>query len=371
MTSEPTIERVRVSAYTVPTDLPEADGTYEWSETTAIVVTAYGGGHTGLGYSYANAAAAAYAHSASRHVLGGSALSPRAAWYALLRAARNNGRQGLVSMAISAIDCALWDLKAHVLGVSFCDLPGRLRESIPVYGSGGFTSYTEEQLRRQLAGWAEDGIAAVKMKIGSHPECDLERVRAARDAIGDTALLVDANGAYTRKQALLKAEEFARLNVCWFEEPVSSDDLDGLRLIRDTAPAEMEIAAGEYGFDAAYFRRMMQAGAVDVIQVDATRCGGVTGFLQAAGEVDSIGLPLSAHTAPSLHGHLCCCVNRARNVEYFHDHVRIESMLFDGALTARAGALRPDPSAPGFGWSLKTKDAAGYLVYEAETPDRK
>lgn len=363
---DPTIERIRVSAFTVPSDSPEADGTFEWSHTTMVAVEAFAGGERGTGYTYADPAAAAFARGLAAHVLGRSAWSPRAVWDAMRRAVRNNGRQGLASLAISAVDCALWDLKARLLDLPLVHLLGAVRDHIPVYGSGGFTSYTDEQLRRQLGGWVEAGIGAVKMKIGSHPERDVERVRAARDAIGAAALFVDANGAYTRKQAVRKAARFARYGVCWFEEPVSSDDLDGLRLVRDSVPPGMEIAAGEYGFEAAYFRRMMQAQAVDVMQVDATRCGGVTGFLEAAAEIDSIGLPLSAHTAPSLHGTLCCAATRARNVEYFHDHVRIESMLLEGALTARAGSLHPDRSAPGFGFALKEKDADEYRVYTGE-----
>jgi len=361
-----TIDRIRVSAYKVPTDEPEADGTYAWSDTTMVVVEAEGCGRVGMGYSYANAAAAMLVHGLARHVLGTGVCSPGAAWISMRRAVRNDGRQGLASMAIAAVDCALWDLKARVLGISIADLLGVVRDRIAVYGSGGFTSYSEAQLRRQLAGWVEDGIGAVKMKIGSHPECDAKRVRAAREAIGEAPLFVDANGAYDRKQAVAKAGEFAGYGVVWFEEPVSADDLDGLRLVRDRAPAGMEIATGEYGYETAYFRRMMEAQAVDVIQVDGTRCGGVTGFLRAAAEIDSFGLPLSAHTAPSLHGHLCCAVNRARNVEYFHDHVRIESMLLDGALTARGGVLRPDRSAPGFGWSIKEQDAERFRVYRGE-----
>lgn len=358
------IERLRVSAYTIPTDAPEADGTYEWSETTLVLVQADAGGRAGVGYTYASPAAAALiADGLGKHVLGGDAFSPRANWDALFRAARNNGRRGLVSMAISAVDCALWDLKARLLDLSIVDLLGAVRDAIPVYGSGGFTSYTDDQLRDQLSGWVESGIEAVKMKIGTHPECDVHRVRVARDAIGQAALFVDSNGAYDRKQAIRMSHAFAEYGVRWFEEPVSSDDLDGLRLVRDRAPAEMEIAAGEYGYDQPYFRRMMEAGAVDVVQADATRCGGVTGFFKAAEEIDSFGLPLSAHTAPSLHGHLCCVAPRARNVEYFHDHVRIESMLFDGALTAQDGLLKPDRAAPGFGFSFKHRDAEKFQVY--------
>ena len=195
------------------------------------------------------------------------------------------------------------------------------------------------------------------MKIGSEPERDVARVRAAREAIGDARLFVDANGAYARKQALDFAHAFADLGVTWFEEPVSSDDLDGLRLIRDRAPAPIEIAAGEYGYEPFYFRRMLDAGAVDVLQADATRCGGITGFLKAAALADSHSLPISAHTAPALHLAVCCAAPRLRHIEWFHDHCRIEQALFDGAPVPRDGVIEPDLSRPGLGLEFKWKDA--------------
>ncbi len=143
------------------------------------------------------------------------------------------------------------------------------------------------------------------------------------------------------KQALAKAAAFADLGVSWFEEPVSSDDLEGLRLIREQAPAGMRIAAGEYGYDSFYFRRMLEAKAVDVLQADATRCAGITGFLAAGNLCASFSTPFSAHTAPSLHAHAACALPSAINVEYFFDHYRIEQMFFDGALVPSAGMLSP------------------------------
>jgi L-alanine-DL-glutamate epimerase-like enolase superfamily enzyme len=201
------------------------------------------------------------------------------------------------------------------------------------------------------------------MKIGRAPADDIERVSAARMAIGDeVALFVDANGAYTRKQAFAYAEHFAEYGVTWFEEPVSSDDLDGLRLMRDRAPGGMEISAGEYGYDLPYFRRMLQAQAVDVLQADATRCGGVTGFMDVAALADAYGLPLSSHCAPSLHAPLCCAARRAVHLEYFHDHVRIEQRYFDGAAVARNGAIVPDTGRPGLGLDFKEQDAECYRI---------
>jgi L-alanine-DL-glutamate epimerase-like enolase superfamily enzyme len=219
-------------------------------------------------------------------------------------------------------------------------------------------------LRRQLSGWIEEGLTAVKMKIGADPPADAARVRSARDAIGEKAdLFVDANGAYGRKEALAKAAIFADCGVTWFEEPVPSDDLEGLRLIRQTAPPGMRIAAGEYGFDVFYFRRMLQSEAVDVLQADATRCEGITGFLSAGNLCAAFATPFSAHTAPSLHAHAACALPSAINVEYFFDHYRIEQMFFDGALRPYGGMLIPDSSRPGFGLECKLPDMEKYKVY--------
>src|SRR5262249_15008338 len=199
---------------------------------------------------------------------------------------------------------------------------------------------------------------------GREPARDLERVRAARRAIGpDVRLFVDANGAYTRKQALAQAARFADLDVCWFEEPVSSDDPEGLRLLRDRAPAGMDIAAGEYGDDLPYFVRMLEAGAVDCLQVDASRCAGITEFLRVAALCEARSLPLSSHTAPALHLHVCAALAATRHMEYFHDHVRIERMLFDGAVAPVGGRLAPDLSRPGLGLEFKRADAARYEVH--------
>jgi L-alanine-DL-glutamate epimerase-like enolase superfamily enzyme len=358
----PPIEDVSVSVFTIPTDQPEADGTFDWTATTIVVAEASAGAIRGLGYTYADCAAATLISSTLTPAIHGiDVLSTNAAWTAMTRAVRNTGRPGVASAAIAAVDAALWDAKGRLVDRSVVDLLGPARTSVPVYGSGGFTSYSVDRLRSQLGDWVEGGIRFVKMKIGRDPSADVDRVAAARDVIGPAAeLFVDANGAYTRKQALGQAERFARHRVSWFEEPVSSDDLAGLALLVNRAPAGMDIAAGEYGYDLVYFRRMLEAGAVDVLQADATRCGGITGFLKAAALAESHGIPLSAHTAPSLHVHPCAAIAAVQHIEYFHDHVRIEHMLFDGAASAEGGVVRPDRSRPGLGLELKRADAERY-----------
>jgi L-alanine-DL-glutamate epimerase-like enolase superfamily enzyme len=358
------IERLDVSAYIIPTDLPESDGTFAWDKTTLVLVEAKAGGVRGVGYTYADTATARLIKDLlAGVVLGHDAMAVPGAWATMMHAIRNLGRPGIVSMAISAVDAALWDLKARLLNLPLVTLLGAVRDGVRVYGSGGFTSYSVAQLQKQLAGWVTDGITCVKMKIGTHPVDDCDRVRAARAAIGaDAELFVDANGAYSRKQALAFAEMFTEYGVSWFEEPVSSDDLEGLRLLRDRAPAGMNITAGEYGYDLFYFRRMLDAGAVDVLQADATRCAGITGFLRVGALCQARPLPLSAHCGPSLHAHPCCAVAPVRHVEYFHDHARIEHLLFDGALTPVKGVLQPDLSRPGLGLEFKRADAERYAV---------
>jgi L-alanine-DL-glutamate epimerase-like enolase superfamily enzyme len=354
------IERIDVSVYRIPTEKqPESDGTLEWDHTVVVVAEPAAGGLTGLGYTYADAAAGRVIQETLAPMLQGmDALATHAVSQAMVGAVRNLGTQGIAAMAISAVDAALWDLKGRVLGVSLSRLLGQARDRVPAYGSGGFTSYTQGELCEQLGRWSDEGMRMVKMKVGRDPRADVARVGVARAAIApEVELFVDANGAYGRKQALAQAEAFARSGVCWFEEPVIADDLDGLRLLRDRSPAGMEIAAGEYGYDLGYFRRMLAAGAVDVLQADATRCGGITGFVAAAALCRAHRVPLSAHCAPSLHAHLGCVLPEVKHVEYFFDHVRIEAMLFEGAALPREGSLQPDFGRPGLGLDLKRKDA--------------
>ena len=364
MRAELPVKTVSARAFTIPTDAPEADGTASWDATTMVVAWVGAGDETGIGYTYASAAVAGViAQTLAGVVQNSDAVDPPLQWRRMNDAVRNLGRAGLCATAISAVDLALWDLKAKLLQTPLAVLLGRYRDSVAIYGSGGFTSYDDVSLRQQLAGWVEqEGCRWVKMKVGTQPERDPARVAAAKEAIGAAGLFVDANGAYSVKQAIALSREFAGQGVEWFEEPVSSDDLEGLHRVRDHAPAPMEVAAGEYGYEPQYFRRMLAAGAVDVLQADATRCGGVTGFLFAASLCEGFQTDLSAHCAPALHCHLGCAAPRFRHVEWFHDHVRIERMLFDGAPMARGGRIAPDPGRPGLGLAFKHADAERFSV---------
>jgi len=358
------IRHVAARAYEVPTDQPEADGTLSWDKTTIVIVEIEARGATGLGYTYADAALVPLITGKLANVAKDrDAFDITGIGEALWRSVRNLGRSGLAATAISAIDVALWDLKAKLLDLPLATLLGRRRERARIYGSGGFTSYSDDTLRRQLASWVEkDGCRWVKMKIGSQPEDDPRRVEVARRAIGDAGLFVDANGALTPQRAVALAERIAAQRVTWFEEPVSSDDPAGLAFVRTHAPTGMEIAAGEYGYTLDDFAHLLARPSIDVMQADVTRCGGVSGFLQAAALCDSHHIDLSGHCAPAAHRHVACAAPRLRHLEWFHDHVRIEHLFFDGAPQPQDGAIAPDLSAPGLGLHLKERDVERYRV---------
>jgi L-alanine-DL-glutamate epimerase-like enolase superfamily enzyme len=358
------VDGLDVAAYTVPTDEPESDGTLSWDSTTIVVVEAHGGGETGLGYTYGPAAAASVVEGMLADVGARSdALAPQQAWTSMRAALRNAGQQGIGALALSAVDIALHDLRARLLGVSLATALGAFREEVPVYGSGGFTSYSLARLREQLGGWSEQGLGRVKMKVGRDPAADHDRLGAAREAIGDEAtLMVDANGAFTPPQAIAWAAAYREAGVDWFEEPVSSDDVAGLARVRDASPAGMSVAAGEYAWSLFDAQRLLDGGAVDVLQADVTRCGGPTELLRIDALARARNRPFSAHCAPAVSAHAGCAMESLIHLEYFHDHVRLERMLFDGVLEPEEGALRPASDTPGLGLELRRQDAERYRV---------
>jgi L-alanine-DL-glutamate epimerase-like enolase superfamily enzyme len=350
----PLIERLDVQICELPTiRQPETDGTASWSSTTMVIATVRAGGVSGMGYSYVAAAAAGIIRELLEgQVLGRDAFAIPSTFVRMCRAIRNHGRPGVCAMAVSAVDVALWDLKAKLLGVPLAVLLGPARAEVPVYASGGFTSTPLDDLAKEIASYREQGHRRVKIKIGAGHAKDVERVRVAREAAGDMDLMVDANGAYSAKDAIALAEALADYHVIYFEEPVSSDDLEGLALVRDRILPN--VAAGEYGHDATYFRKMLPT--VDILQADATRCMGITGFLQVDALCTAANKPLSAHCAPALHLHPAAAALRLAHIEYFFDHARMEQRVFDGFPELVRGALAIDPRRPGLGLTLRPRE---------------
>lgn len=353
-----TVTELTVSTYRVPTIAPEADGTATWAATELVVVEPVAGGRRGLGWSYcaAPAAAAVIRELLEQVVLGSDVLDVPGTWQRMVRATRNAGTPGLVSMAIAAVDLALWDLKAKVLDLPLDRLLGRCRDTVPVYGSGGFVSMSDDELTAQLRRWTDElGIPRVKIKVGERwgaaPERDLARVRLTRQVVGDEVeVFVDANGGYGPGQARRLGSAYDDLGVVWFEEPVSSQHLADLHLLRQSL--RCDIAAGEYLSSALEAEKMCAAGAVDCLQIDATRCAGITGWLQAAAVAAAHGLQVSGHCAPALHVAPALSIPTLRHLELFADHERLEQLLFEGVPEVEGGVLRP-PLEPGNGFRLR------------------
>ncbi|MBM7790206.1 enolase C-terminal domain-like protein [Tenggerimyces flavus] len=364
--SDVSVTGVSASVYTVPTESPEADGTFGWTNTTLVLVQVSAGGQTGLGWTYGSVACATVVERDLASVIcGRDAFDVVGAWSAMVDALRNLGRPGVAGMALSAVDCALWDLKARLLGVPLHRLLGRAHSAVPIYGSGGFTTYTDDALAAQLRGWVEnDDIPRVKIKIGEsrgqRVDRDLARVEHTRRVVGSsTELFVDANGGYTIGQAVRVGRHLDELGVSWFEEPVSSDDLAGLRQVRDQLGAD--VTAGEYGYDLPYFERMCRADAIDCLQVDITRCGGLTELLRVAAVAAAHGLQISGHCAPHLHLEALAAVPNLRHQEWFHDHVLIERRLFAGTADPSGGIVTPNDR-PGLGLAWRAAEAESFRV---------
>lgn len=349
-------------AYKIPTESAEADGTIDWDSTTLVVATVKAGGKSGTGYTYASLASAVLVDEVlSKAIAEQDVFDIPHCWGLMCRSVRNIGRSGAAACAISAVDAALWDLKAKLLNLPLAKLLGTCREKIEVYGSGGFTTFGPEKITSQFENWKEQGIKKFKIKIGRDEKADFERVKAAHKALPPGGrLFVDANGAYQPKQALLMAEKLGEYNIAWFEEPVTSDDVEGLKLLR--LQAKTNIAAGEYCYNADDFRHLLEAEAVDILQADATRCLGLTGFLQAAQLADSYHRQLSSHCAPALHNAIMCHAQTGIHMEYFSDHARIEKLLFDGVPPVINGYLTPQADRPGFGFTFKLKEAEKFAI---------
>lgn len=361
----PAVRDVRATAYRIPTAGPEADGTLAWDSTTIVVVEVAADDVHGLGWTYADASCVPLINDLlSSVIIDQPVIAVPRTWQAMQRRIRNLGRPGLVSCAMSAVDVALWDAAARWLDVPVADLLGRCHDQVDVYGSGGFTSYDDDQLVEQLHSWTEDlEHRRIKIKIGeswgTRPVEDLRRVSVVRDTVGGgVEIFVDANGGYSVGQARRMADALGGLGVTWFEEPVSSDDLAGLATVRGSTM--IDIAAGEYGYDLAYFARM--APVVDCLQVDVTRCGGFTEWQRAAAVAAAHGLDVSAHCAPNLSAQAGAATPNFRHIEWFVDHDRIEAELFDGCLDPHGGSVTVRHDVAGHGLTLRREAAEPYAI---------
>ena len=325
-----------------------------WDVTTAVAVTLHAAGYSGLGWTYSSPVAADIVEQHLRPIVDGARVADiDRGWQAMHRAGRNFGTRGLYLQAMSAVDIAWWDLKARVLGCSLPDLLGRCHDQVPVYGSGGFTTMSDAELAAQVDEWKHLGCTAMKIKIGqAWGTCidrDLGRAYRLRELAGPAVeIMVDANGGYTVGQARRVGAALDEIGVTWFEEPVSSDDTDGLAAVR--AALRCDVTAGEYAADVYDVRALLPV--IDCLQLDATRCGGYTGWRACAALARAHNLSVSAHCAPALHTPIAMATGHLRHIEYFADHARLEPELVIGAPTVIDGHVTTPPDVFGHGMSL-------------------
>jgi L-alanine-DL-glutamate epimerase-like enolase superfamily enzyme len=268
---------------------------------------------------------------------------------------RGYGRKGVAFCALSAVDIGLWDLKAKALGLPLYRLLGPYTDAVPIYGSGGWTNYTEDELVAEMTGYVEQGIKRVKMKVGkdfgrSERE-DIQRLAAVRKAVGDdVAIYIDANNGYYPKQAIYMAKEFEQFQVGWFEEPVLADDIPGLAEIRRATT--IPVATGEHEYTKYGFRALIAGGGVDIVQPDVGRVGGVTEWMKVAHLAHSFNLPVAPHAVQLVHLHLTCATPNLKVVEYLGNSHEGDKIWYTEFPEHKDGMWSPYPDRPGLGLEL-------------------
>ncbi|NQW16038.1 MAG: mandelate racemase/muconate lactonizing enzyme family protein [Chloroflexi bacterium] len=276
-------------------------------------------------------------------------------WNDMFWRVRGYGRKGIAFQAVSAIDIALWDLKAKALGLPLYRLLGPFTDTVPVYGSGGWTNYSEDELVEEQMSYVNRGIPRVKMKVGKdfgHSEReDLQRLDAVRTAVGDDVeIFVDANNGYYAKQAIRMAVEFEDYGVGWFEEPVLADDIAGLAAVASSTT--IPVATGEHEYTKFGFKDLITAGGVDIVQPDIGRVGGVTEWMKVAHMAHAFNLPVAPHAFQLIHLHTACATPNLKVVEYLGSVESNDELWYTEFPKPVNGMWSPYPDRPGLGLEL-------------------
>jgi len=296
-------------------------------------------------------------------LLGQDPFNTEKLWNDMFWRVRGYGRKGIAFCAISAVDIGLWDLKAKALGVPLYRLLGPYKESVPVYGSGGWTNFDEKGLVKEQMAYVERGFRAVKMKVakdfGQSEGEDIKRLAAVRKAIGDNVeLFVDANNGYYAKQAIAMSRKFEDYNVRWFEEPVIADDIQGLAEI--SKATNIPVATGEHEYTKYGFKELITRGAADIVQPDIGRVGGVTEWMKVAHLAHAFNLPVAPHAVQLVHLHTACATPNLRIVEYLGVAEQSDDVWYTEYPKPERGMWSPYPDRPGLGLELNPKSVKKY-----------
>jgi D-arabinonate dehydratase len=296
-------------------------------------------------------------------LIGQDPLAIEKLWDDMFWQVRGVGRKGIAFCAISAVDTALWDLKAKFFNVPLYKLLGAYTDTVPIYGSGGWTHFNLDELLAEQTGYVEQGMKSVKMKVGkdfgrSERE-DIERLAAVRAAVGDDIeVLIDANNGYYAKQAIRMAREFEPYHVGWFEEPVLADDIDCLAAV--AAAIDIPVATGEHEYTKFGFRDLIARGGADIVQPDIGRVGGVTEWLKVAHLAHAFNLPVAPHAYQVIHLHVACAIPNLRIVEYLGIVEEFDKIVYTEFPQPKEGMWSPDPDKPGLGLALNPEIVQKY-----------
>jgi len=298
-------------------------------------------------------------------LVGQDPLAHERVWDDMFWRVRGFGRKGVAFSAISAVDIALWDLKAKIFGVPLYRLLGPYTDTVPIYGSGGWTSFTEDELVREQVGYVERGIPRVKMKVakdfGRAEAEDLRRLAAVRKAVGDgVEIFVDANNGFYAKQAIGFARRMADYDVHWFEEPVLADDIAGLAAI--ARAIDIPVATGEHEYTKYGFKALIEAGGADIVQPDVGRVGGVTEWLKVAHLAHAFNLPVAPHAVQLVHLHLACATPNLKVVEYLGVSEETDKLFYTEFPEPKDGLWSPYADRPGLGLELDPHAVERYAV---------
>ena len=298
-------------------------------------------------------------------ILGRDPFATEQLWNEMYWRVRGFGRKGVAFQAISAVDIALWDLKAKAFGVPLYRLLGTAHDAVPVYGSGGWTNYSTEELVAEQQGYVNNGHKRVKMKVGkdfgrSERE-DIERVAAVRKALGDDIdIYIDANNGYYAKQAIRLSRVFEEYDIGWFEEPVLADDIEGLAAVSNAT--NIPVATGEHEYTKHGIADLIMRKGADIVQPDIGRVGGVTEWMKAAVLADGFNLPVAPHAYALFHLHCAMATPNLKVVEMLGAEENSNKHWFKEVPEQVNGMLKPFSDRPGFGLELDPDTVRNYSI---------
>ncbi len=348
------IVSVEVLQVDLPPPVPRSDAIQSFvTQETPFVRIHCSDGLTGTGYSYtigtggSSVTALLRDHLAPR-LIGRDPARIESIWRDLMFATHATTVGAITSLALAAIDTALWDWRCRRDGQPLWLAAGGAKSRIPVYTTeGGWLHLPVETLVSETLAAKAAGFKGAKLKVGKpHVSEDVARLRAVRDAVGDGfELMVDANQCFTLSEALRRAPRYAALGIGWFEEPLPADDLAGHVAL--AAASAVPIAVGESLYSPGQFADMIRAGAASIIQVDVARVGGITPWLKVAHLAEACNLMVAPHFLMELHVSLCGAVPAAQWVEYIP---QLDTIATSRLAIADGHALVPNSPGLGIEW---------------------